>query len=61
VVDECLRWLVKVGKVELGAEFLPVLGFMVDRKEGRVNIIKGRSRVLFAKNTTSVNAMCENA
>ena len=35
-----------------------MLGFVIDRKEGRVDIIKGRSRVfVFTKNTTSVNAM----
>ena len=29
-VDECLCWLVKMGKVKLRTEFLAVLGFVVD-------------------------------
>ena len=33
-------------------------GFVIDQKEGGVDIIKGRSRVFaFTKNTTSVNVM----
>ena len=35
-----------------------MLGFIVNRKEGGVNIVQGRGRVFaFMKNATSVNAM----
>ena len=55
-VDERLSWLVKMREVELRAELRPVLGFIVNRKEGGVN--QGRGRVFaFTKNATSVNAM----
>ena len=57
-VDECLRRLVEMGKVKLRTEFQAVLGFVVDRKEGGVDIVEGRSGMLaFAKNATSVDAM----